>query len=404
VRIAYVTAYLPLPNTVGGRHADYNLVKELSRRHEVHLAAPASAEEEGELKSHPVWHRLGGFCKLPPLKGEGASRIVRAVSSRIAAHLSPEPRWVLAQDHPEMRRELSRFVRVSSFDVVLVVYNELSRAILPLREAATGSKILFYPLETVSLGVERELGMASGWGRRLRLRAALRRAIAFERKLYTLYDAVIAISPEERERLTERLGETKVYLVPASFDEERFMPEASQRRNPHELLFVGSVHRPNTDAAGLLLRQIFPMVKREVPEAKLYLVGNMRIPPVECDGVVKTGFVPDVREYFARCGLFVAPMRTGGGMRLKLLEAMAMGTPVLTTGVGAAGIEAEPGKEILIAREADEFAAQAIRAIEQPEEAAELGRRGCDLVNRLYAAPRVASMLESVFDEVLSRG
>ena len=158
---------------------------------------------------------------------------------------------------------------------------------------------------------------------------------------------------------------------------------------------------PNVDAMVWFCEEIFPLIRRARPDIELMIVGRDPVPEVlalgETPGVTVTGGVEDVRPYFGQAAVFVAPLRAGGGTRLKILEAMAMGVPVVSTTLGSEGLEVVPGADLLESDEPDGFARQVLRILDDAVLAARLAEHARCTVDTRYAWPVVAAELERVY-------
>jgi glycosyltransferase involved in cell wall biosynthesis len=163
-------------------------------------------------------------------------------------------------------------------------------------------------------------------------------------------------------------------------------------------------HPPNRDAALRLCNEIMPLVWQKCPSALLWLVGRNPTPEIEAlesDRVRVWGEVPLVSEYLEKCTLFVAPLREGGGMRIKLLEALSAGTPVVTTTLGSQGLDAENGRHLLVADSAEGMADCILRLLGDPALAYRLGTEGAQLVSGRARVLERAEKLESVLERAV---
>jgi glycosyltransferase involved in cell wall biosynthesis len=184
-------------------------------------------------------------------------------------------------------------------------------------------------------------------------------------------------------------------------DPAYFRPENVQRE-PARLLFLGSLDwRPNLDGVRLLLDRVFPAVRATVPSARLCLVG--RHPPTwlkqasQVPGVELHADLPDVRPQLVRCGMMVVPLRIGGGSRLKILEALASNTPVVSTRVGAEGLELEPERHLTVVEDLEDLPAAIIRAVREPAAMQSQAERGRDAVLRRYGWDSLADQMDRVW-------
>jgi glycosyltransferase involved in cell wall biosynthesis len=188
------------------------------------------------------------------------------------------------------------------------------------------------------------------------LKGQWRKFEAFERRAFQEADRVIAVSPDDADLVRSKFLQPNVDVVENGID-RAFFEQAQGTREPHTVLFLGALDwRPNLDAVDLLLGRIFPELHRLQPQAKLWIVG--RNPPpglVErargMSGVELHANVPDVRKYLAESAVMAVPLRVGGGSRLKILEALACGLPVVSTRIGAEGLDLTPGEHFVEAEE-----------------------------------------------------
>jgi glycosyltransferase involved in cell wall biosynthesis len=197
----------------------------------------------------------------------------------------------------------------------------------------------------------------------------------FERQVFSQSTLTVAVSEADAQLARTRYQAHRVAVVENGVDVQLFSP-GDQARDPHEILFLGSLDwRANLDGVKMLLDEVLPLVLKQEPLAKLSIVG--RKPPkwlierIEREPAVSLfADVPDVRPYLNRCGVMAVPLRVGGGSRLKILEAMAAGCPVVSTAVGAEGLELEPETHYLQASAPQALAEALVNCIQSPVDAA----------------------------------
>jgi glycosyltransferase involved in cell wall biosynthesis len=223
----------------------------------------------------------------------------------------------------------------------------------------------------------------------------------FERKVMGEVDRTVAVSALDAQRLRRDFGAQRVDVVENGVDLAYFQPEMIERE-PARLLFLGSLDwRPNLDGVRLLLDQVFPAVRAAVPSARLCLVG--RRPPgwlneaAQAPNVELYADLPDVRPQMARCGVMVVPLRIGGGSRLKILEALATNTPVVSTRVGAEGLELEPDKHLTIVDDVEDLPQAIIRAVRTPAAMQLQAKRGREAVLARYGWDALANEMDRVW-------
>ena len=259
---------------------------------------------------------------------------------------------------------------------------------------------LITPYESHSLYLESAAAQGD-WSARLRLPIVRR----YERFMFTPYDRAVLITEADRAALCALQPALNAEVIPIGTDVDHFRPQ-SHRRDRLTLLFTGNfAYAPNQDAARLLAERILPQVRRTLPEARLQLVGVN--PPawlrdLAGEHIEVTGRVPDMRFYLARATVFVCPLRIGAGLKNKLLEAMAMGIPVVATPLSLAGIDVRDGQSALIC-EVSEFAETTARLLLDETLRQRLSQNGRALVEGQYDWAQTASRYEDLYDEICRR-
>lgn len=242
------------------------------------------------------------------------------------------------------------------FKIAIVSRADVADHFLPLlREATPATRVVF---DTVDLHFLREERRAKV-ERSRNARSSAERYRKLELSLVAACDATIAISQEEKAILEEEAPGSRVYVVPNIHSTENVTRRFGEREG---LLFVGNFsHSPNRDAVIYFVQKIFPRILKELGPLKLKIVGAEAGPEIKRlanDNVVVTGWVPDLSSYYNSARVFVAPLRFGAGMNGKIGQSMSFGLPVVTTPLGAEGLGANDGDEVLIAEEPEAFAAK----------------------------------------------
>jgi glycosyltransferase involved in cell wall biosynthesis len=229
-----------------------------------------------------------------------------------------------------------------------------------------------------------------------------RKADAYERAACRRFDHVIAVSREDRETMQRLYGLEAVSDVSTGVDTEFFRPRGQERREPHNLVFTGSMDwLPNEDAIQFFTKEIMPRVRQLVPDATLTIVGrNPYASLLELarrdPSVIVTGRVEDVRPYMERAAAYIVPLRIGGGTRLKIYEAMAMEKPIVSTTIGAEGLPVRDGAHLNIADTPEAFAAALVRLLTNESLAHELGRNAAQLVREEFGWGKVAASFAEI--------
>lgn len=236
------------------------------------------------------------------------------------------------------------------------------------------------------------------------LSARLRLPIArrFESWMYTPYDRTVVIAEKDRQMLLSLQPKLKIGVIPNGIELDRYLWKGPGREQ-NTLLFLGNFdYRPNLDAARLLVQRLMPQIWRQLPQTRLLLVGNnpadwMRT--LVDDRIEVTGHVPDVQPYLARATAFVCPLRIGAGLKNKVLEALAIGIPLVATPLSLDGIAVRHGQSAIVA-DVSEFADAATALLRDEELRARLSEGGRHLVEKEYTWDRAATRYERLFDEI----
>lgn len=229
----------------------------------------------------------------------------------------------------------------------------------------------------------------------------------YESGLYREVDAIVAFTEADHKVIEEIAGRTPVHLIPPGTEipEHSLNPLGSSSLN---LLFFGNfIHPPNVDAARRLIQAIFPAVQTCLPAVKLFIVGDNapdEIKIMSTENIVVTGRVQDVVPYLDQASLFVAPLYQGGGIRIKVLEALAAGKAIVTTPLAVQGLQLSDGQQVSLARNDHEFARRILDLLEHPEERASLAKRARAWACAHLGWDRSLQSYEALWQGLLSNG
>ena len=227
----------------------------------------------------------------------------------------------------------------------------------------------------------------------------------YEAKIADQATVSLTISPEDRDRLREVGSEGTIRVVPPGVDLERFAPDGTDEPGDTITFFGSMDYHPNEDAVRWFGREIFPEISRRYPEATFEIVGKNPSDRIERlgeqRGITVTGFVEDIREYIRRATVIVIPIRVGTGVRIKVLHAMAMGKPTVTTTVGKQGIGFEDGIHGLVADTASAFVDAVSELIADPEAREQYGAQARALMEREHDWATITERLEAEYRRIL---
>lgn len=223
----------------------------------------------------------------------------------------------------------------------------------------------------------------------------------FEQKACKRFDTVIAVSEQDRKTFHTLYGLNNVSTIPTGVDIQHFYPQETPVK-PSSLVFVGSMDwLPNEDAVNYFVNDMLPFLKQEIPDIHLTIVGRNPSPRLKhmIDAVPEvrlTGWVKDVRPFIAEAALYIIPIRIGGGTRMKIYEAMAMGKAILSTHVGAEGLDVVDGENIMLEDDTYKFCLKIVAQLKQDKKNEKMGQFASNFVRKNCSWPRVSNVFQDI--------
>lgn len=400
MRILFVAPTLPIP-TSGGRTRLFNLIKQLASRHEVSVI---SFVQPSEADLVPMVEPYCDHVELVPFEGfEPLSKWRNRLRGWGRILFSRRPGYAYTFPVDRMRTPLYRFLQTHSFDVVVFEMLYLVELLGQVRNTPA----ILAEQNVESDIVRRPYSKASNPVHKLRDWLIWRKLLAFERRWVRRFSVCVAVSEHDAAMLREMSPATQVHVVPNGVDSRSFAPRTNQP-DAETLLFFGTLsYGPNAEGLIWFCQEILPRVRRSKPDVKLEVVG-LNPPPRMVDlgrlpGVQVIGFVPDIRPKLWSATICVVPLLVGGGTRLKILEALAAGCPVISTAIGAEGLSLVAGEHLLIADTPDQFAQGILALLESAELRRRLADAGREAVTQRYDWEQIALQLESACEQAVRR-
>jgi glycosyltransferase involved in cell wall biosynthesis len=229
-----------------------------------------------------------------------------------------------------------------------------------------------------------------------------RRLFEYERDVCRAVRHVVAVSDNDAQIFRETFGAPRVSAIPTGVDIDYFRNPAAPPAPVADLVFVGSMDwMPNIDGMKWFVAEILPLIRRRVPECSVAIVGRTPVPEivemVRCDSRIQvTGTVPDVRPYLWGSKLSIVPLRIGGGTRLKIYESMAARTPIVSTTIGAEGLEVQAGENVYLADTAESFAERCVELLTAPDRRAGMAEAAWGMVAAKYSWETVTAEFERI--------
>ncbi len=401
MKILIISPYLPWPLYGGNVVRIYGILRELAKRgHEIVLLA--GYEGPPLAGDHPVRRLCREVRFYPP---PASARRARPVAAALASVLSPLPYTAAKFGGPAVERSIRATLESGQFDLILANF-AFTVHLIPA-ELARHTPVVLDEHESEGL-LWRQYRRQGGAAKRGFAVLNLAKLRWFQKAVFSRIVALLSASGREADYTRTLLPPgVKLWTVPNGVDTEFFVRARPEETDPNAILLCAGfgVYR-NAEAALWFARQVFPRIRKIVPAAKFWIVGSD--PPAEVrqladlPGVHVTGTVEDVRPYYCRAAVSVAPYRYGEGTKLKVLEAMACGVPVVTTRIGCQGIKVRDGEDICIAEKAEDFADGVIGLLVSDERRRAMGARARQLIELEYAWTKIVGDLEPKLVELVT--
>ena len=400
MRILLITQIVPYPPDSGPKIKTHNVLRYLAERHQVHLVSFARSAAE-ESNARELQRYCAGVTTVPLRRSRflDVAYLARSLATG-------RPFLVDRDDSMAMREAVLRVLRRQRIDAVHA--DQLSMAQfavdLPVRLRILDEHNAVWTI------VRRAAAEEMHGPSRMLAELEWRRLRAYEGEMCRRFDLVIVVSNEDYLSLAEAAGAVfPAKVVPIAVDtrELTFAERSSGAR--HVVSVATMYYPPNVEGVHWFATRVFPMVRREVPGTRLYVVGSR--PPGKIlrlarpdNGVVVTGYLADLQPVLAASAVAVVPVRSGSGMRVKILESFARGIPVVSTTLGAEGIQARAGEHLLVADSPEDFARAVAWVLAEPAGAARMARAARELVESRYEWRTALGGLDEVYPTFSFRG
>jgi glycosyltransferase involved in cell wall biosynthesis len=394
MKILVVAPYPPVPQISGGAIRVYHMLRNMALQHEVTLLSYGSPEDQWRVNQELGLH-LEQIHMIPKPWTRKSWRLAQ-VGTLCADHSSVS----LLARQAELQAKLDRLLTENDFDIVQAEFSMMG---IP-HVHSSALKIL--DTHEVEYDIYRRMWLsAQSPLRRFYYHQEYKKIFREEIDTCRRQDAILVTSVRDKELLDADVPRVPKFLIPNGVDTSYFTPSKEQP-DWASMVFTGTMaYYPNCDAMLYFLDEIFPLIEKEIPEAKIYIVGNRppkRLARRASEKVVVTSFVSDVRPFVSRASVFVVPLRAGGGTRLKILEAMAMRRPVVTTSIGCEGLDVTDGESLLIADEPPEFSQAVVTLLRDVALQQRLVRNAYELVLSRYEWSVIGQQLEEAYRSLVS--
>ncbi len=399
MRILYILNRIPLPLTDGGAICSYNSVKFLhAAGHELHvLALNTKKHYQDPAQMLDVCTSIDTIDIVTDVRALDAAR--NLVFSR-------RP-YIAERFHKEIFANLiCATLQDEKFDVVHIDHTMIAWYVDAIRARVPKPPPIVLRTHNIEHVIQERLAAhernpAKSWYRRF----LARRMKAYETAYFPKFDALMAITPEEQAMMRQMGYSGTTALIPAGVDIAKFSPNPSIQARAGTMCYIGGMDwQPNIEAVQWFVSEVLPLVHRTHPSAEMHIAGKRMPAEVRAFGEAHGAFmhpdVPSAADFIQSHAMLLVPLLSGGGMRLKIVEAMSLGVPIISTRIGAEGVAVRHGESILLADTAEEFAHAISELLHSPNLAQALARNARDIALREYSWENIAQKMSMLYEQV----
>lgn len=397
MKILWVSSCFIYPLIYGRNIRSFKLMEKLGALHDITFVSFAKADDR------QYFHKIENivnkcrFIDFHSAKG-GSPKFYLELIANLFSRL---PYGIEKYKSASMKMAIADLMRKEKFD--LVIFDFLASSI-NLDEKNKTPKIIFqHNVETLIW--ERMYKNQKNPFKKLFFFLQCLKMNGYEKGILKKFDACFAVSEKDKAYFQKKFCIENVKVIPTGVDVRYFSPSASEAEE-NSLIFVGSMDwLPNIDAASYFIKEVLPLVRREIASAEFYIAGNAPAKEVydlarRSEGIIVTGTVDDLRGYIGKASVYVVPLRIGGGTRIKIYEAMAMGKAVVSTSIGAEGLSIINNENIIIADGENEFAEAVIRLLNDQEFRNRIERNARKYVEENCSWDRAAEAFSKYCEEI----
>ncbi len=402
MRILWLKTELLHPVDKGGKIRTYNMLKELKGDHHITYLTLDDGSAHGEARE-----RAQEYChELVSVPYQAREKFSKGFYAELLLNLASRfPYAIKKYESPGMRKQIVERTNNQTVDVVICDFLAPAINVPPTLPCPA----ILFQHNVEAMIWKRHFEVQNNALNKAYLRGQWRKMVRFEKEMCRRFDAVVAVSTEDRDQMRSQYGASAVFEVPTGVDTDFFRPSGTEKVDSHNVVFTGSMDwLPNEDAIRYYTDQILPIIRRSIPNATLTVVGRNPYPSLldlsrRDSSIVVTGRVDDVRPHMERAAAYVVPLRIGGGTRLKIYEAMAMEKGIVSTTIGAEGLPVTDGKELRIADTPETFAAAVVDLLTTPEAARKLGQESARVVREKFGWSGVAKRFADVCEATVRK-
>ncbi len=390
MKIFVLLPRIPYPLEKGDKLRAFNQIKQLAKRNEIVLCA---LNDDPKVSEQDAFHALQPYCQSINFIRITKPQILLGL---IRAFFKGLPLQCGYFYNRKAARKIDALIAKHKPDML---FGQLLRVAEYIRYKNIPKAIDYQDI--FSYGMKRRADIASFVTRPI-YNMEYRRLCRYEAAIFDDFDVKSIISEPDRDLFPhERRDE--ILIIPNGVDHDYFKPQ--EREKQYDLVFTGNMsYPPNVNAVDYLANNILPIVWKTLPEVKLYIAGATPDPKVKkaaSERIIVSGWLDDIRDAYAHSRVFIAPMRIGTGLQNKLLEAMSMRLPAITSPLANASLGAKPNEEILVGSNPEEMAQHIITLLTDTKKAEQIAHAGYDFTNRVYDWGKATNILEHAMSQAL---
>ena len=390
MKIFVLLPRIPYPLEKGDKLRAFNQIKQLAKHNEIVLCA---LNDNAKVNEQDAFRALQPYCQSINFVRISKLQILLGLLRAFVKGLPMQCGYFYNR---KAAKKVNALIAKHKPDIL---YGQLLRVAEYIRHKET-SKALDYQ-DIFSYGMKRRADIASPITRPI-YNMEYRRLARYEAAIFNDFDVRTIISEPDR-KLFPHEKRNEILIIPNGVDHDFFKP--IEREKKYDLVFTGNMsYPPNVNAVEYLANEILPIVWKSRPETTLYIAGATPDPKVKkaaSDKIIVSGWLDDIRDAYAQSRVFIAPMRIGTGLQNKLLEAMSMRLPAITSPLANASLGAKPNETILIGSNAEEMAKNIITLLTDAQKAEQIAQAGFDFTNRVYDWGRATERLEEAMVAVV---
>lgn len=387
MKILFIANRFPYPPFRGDKLKIYNLAKRLAKKHELHLIT--FTEQRSDTQYLPELEAIFSKIEIIHLPK------LQSVFNVGVGMLGQLPLQVNYFKSSAFKNRLAHLLSEHQYDAVHVQHLRMAQYAIPYKNLF---RILDLP-DAFSLYWQRRKDVPRSFFTRLLDNIESKRVLKYEKYILNAFNLNLVCSNEDLKFLENKHNIQNIRLLPNGVDTDKFKPMAHDYSHAHTLLFTGNMdYAPNVDAVLYFASDVFPLIKQSMPDVKFVIAGQRPIDKVKAldnqNDIQVTGFIPELSEMYNSASVVVAPLRFGAGTQNKVLEAMAMGIPVVCSNIGFEGLGIQDGEGAYMRTDATSFAAQVVELLKDAQLRESVGKKGVEVIQKNFSWDTVSNTLE----------